>query len=125
MRKETARLGATLALYGHIGLAVPLCWDETKKSAMGGFCLNAHPIRKDTISHSCAVSEGDVPHGPHAESRGERSLLTIKMGTHTEMSISGRLRITFAALQIMEDRVSRRRSSSGQVSPDAKSSHPP
>jgi hypothetical protein len=52
------------------------------------------------------------------------------MVTHTEMSISGRFRITLAALKVIEDRVTGLRSSLGQVSPGAsfpgpKVDHPP
>jgi hypothetical protein len=42
---ENARFGATLALYGHIGLAVPLYWDKTKKKKTALPCTRC--IRQD------------------------------------------------------------------------------
>jgi len=123
-----ARFGAVLALYGHIGLAVPHHWEQTKKRRGQGFRLNAHPIRRDTISHNCAVSANDnyecdgCPHTEPKESRKRRPV--PQNSAHTEMSISGRLRITFAAL--MGDRSSRSVEGRSMTNaPDPKASHPP
>ena len=75
---------------------------------------NAHPIRTDTIFHNCAASanSNDVPTRTQAHARDQKKVrkrgpVSLRIAkTHTEMSISDRLRITFAAL--MEDSCHRR-----------------
>jgi hypothetical protein len=63
---------------------------------MGSFYYWAHPIRMDMISHNYAAS---AKNNNVSRKRGADCLpYHSKLATLTEMSISGRLRITFTAL---------------------------